>query len=171
MSVGKKIFALRSEKGLRQKDFASILGVSASTIGMWETDKRQPDLAALKKIADYFNVTTDYLLGIEKADSFTKRLVSYNMLSSELGETQNVIRENSADYVTVGHELQKILIEAFDKLNNINQYIAVGEIMKLLKEQKESEPDEQPSEDLSEVEKQLEEAIRTQKGDKNTKIG
>lgn len=52
---------LRQEKGLRQKDLAKIIGVSSGAIGMYENNKRAPDFETLKKIATYFQVSTDYL--------------------------------------------------------------------------------------------------------------
>ncbi len=63
MEIGKRISSLRNEKGLNQRDFAKILGVSNGAVGMWETGKRQPDLYTIKKIASFFEVTVDDLLG------------------------------------------------------------------------------------------------------------
>ncbi len=63
MEIGKMISRLRNEKGLNQRDFAKLLGVSNGAIGMWETGKRQPDLDTIRKIASFFNVTVDYLIG------------------------------------------------------------------------------------------------------------
>lgn len=63
MEIGKMISKLRNEKGLNQRDFAKLLGVSNGAIGMWETGKRQPDLDTIRKIASFFNVTVDYLIG------------------------------------------------------------------------------------------------------------
>lgn len=63
MEFGKIISKLRAEKELNQRELASLLGVSSGAIGMWETGKRQPDLDTVKKIADVFNVSIDYLLG------------------------------------------------------------------------------------------------------------
>lgn len=54
---------LRKEKGLSQRELANVLHMSNSAVAMYETGKRQPDLEALEKIADYFNVDMDYLLG------------------------------------------------------------------------------------------------------------
>mgnify|MGYP002510692092 CR=1 FL=1 len=65
MEIGKMIAKLRKAKGLNQRDFANFLGVSNGAIGMWETGKRQPDLDTIEKIASFFNVTVDYLLGRE----------------------------------------------------------------------------------------------------------
>ena len=61
--VGKTIAELRTEKGLRQKDLSNILSLSPSSISNYETGAYWPDLSTLCEMADYFNVTTDYLLG------------------------------------------------------------------------------------------------------------
>ena len=53
---------IRKEHGLTQEKLAKIIGLSRSTITMYETGGSEPDFDILKKIADYFNVTTDYLL-------------------------------------------------------------------------------------------------------------
>jgi len=60
---GNRLKQLRCQKNILQKDLAEKLSVSKSTVGMWETDSREPDLKMLVKIADYFNVSLDYLLG------------------------------------------------------------------------------------------------------------
>ena len=54
---------LRKEHNITQKDFAEIFNISNGTIAMWETEKRTPDTETIKKIATYFHVSTDYLLG------------------------------------------------------------------------------------------------------------
>jgi len=53
---------LREEKGLSQYKLAELLGVAQSTVGMWESGKREPDFAMVKRLADFFSVSTDYLL-------------------------------------------------------------------------------------------------------------
>src|SRR6056297_3760304 len=54
---------LRKEKQLYQKDLADVVGVSDGAIGMYETGKRTPDKDILVKLASYFDVSLDYLLG------------------------------------------------------------------------------------------------------------
>ncbi|MFP3414211.1 helix-turn-helix transcriptional regulator [Bacillus sp. SIMBA_074] len=54
---------LRKEKKITQKELAQTLKLSESTIGMYERNERQPDYDTLNQIANYFEVTTDYLLG------------------------------------------------------------------------------------------------------------
>lgn len=54
---------LRIERGITQEQLASMLKVSRSTIGMYETGSREPDFETCEAIADIFNVDMDYLLG------------------------------------------------------------------------------------------------------------
>jgi len=58
-----RIAALRKERKLSQKELGAIIGVAQNTICNWEKEKREPDHASLKKMAFYFNCSTDYLLG------------------------------------------------------------------------------------------------------------
>lgn len=60
---GERLKLLRSNIGITQADFAEKFEISRGTIAMWETNKRQPDHDTLLKIADFFQVTVDYLLG------------------------------------------------------------------------------------------------------------
>ncbi|MBR4111865.1 MAG: helix-turn-helix transcriptional regulator [Ruminiclostridium sp.] len=54
---------LRTEKGLSQDEFAKVLGISKGAVSYYETGQRVPDIVVLSAIADYFKVSTDYLLG------------------------------------------------------------------------------------------------------------
>lgn len=54
---------LRKQKNLTQSALAAVLGVSAASVAMWETAKREPDMRMLVRIANYLGVTTDRLLG------------------------------------------------------------------------------------------------------------
>lgn len=61
--VGKQIKSLREARGLTQRALAKQLGMAPSTLAMYEIGKREPDNDTLKKFADFFGVSTDYLLG------------------------------------------------------------------------------------------------------------
>lgn len=63
--LGNKIKELRKSRGLSQIEFAKQLNVATGTVGNWEVDTRQPDYATLIRIADFFNVSVDYLLSRE----------------------------------------------------------------------------------------------------------
>lgn len=54
---------LRKDRRITQSELSEALKISPSTVGMWEQGRREPDYEMLKRIADYFNVSTDYLLG------------------------------------------------------------------------------------------------------------
>lgn len=54
---------LRRTKKITQDKLADILRVSRSTISMWEIDASEPDTETVRRIADFFDVSTDYLLG------------------------------------------------------------------------------------------------------------
>ncbi len=62
---GNKLRTLRESNGLLQKQLGNTLGISPSTIGMYEQNRREPDNNTLKKIANFFKVSTDYLLDNE----------------------------------------------------------------------------------------------------------
>lgn len=65
MSLGLRIKNLRQQKNITQTELGNYLDVQKSTISMYENNKSNPDLETIKKIANYFNVTVDYLLGNE----------------------------------------------------------------------------------------------------------
>ena len=65
MELGRTIKELRNRKGIKQDDFAAAVGVSVQTVSRWENDVNVPDLSMLPILAKYFNVTTDYLLGVK----------------------------------------------------------------------------------------------------------
>lgn len=63
VSLNENIKKLRSARGLNQVEFAKILGVSKQCVSNWENDNVIPSIEMLVKIAEYFNVTTDFILG------------------------------------------------------------------------------------------------------------
>lgn len=61
--LGNRIKFLRESKKLTQKDLAQYLGTTARNIGFYETGDRNPPIDTLNKLADFFGVSVDYLLG------------------------------------------------------------------------------------------------------------
>ena len=59
----KRISDLRKEKKITQAKLAQIIGIGRSTLAMYETGGSEPDFATASKLADYFGVSVDYLLG------------------------------------------------------------------------------------------------------------
>ena len=60
-----KLKELRKDKDLSQKKLANDLNVDQRSISNWEKGIREPDFNTLIRIAKYFDVKTDYLLGLE----------------------------------------------------------------------------------------------------------
>ena len=65
-----RIRDLREDKDLRQRDLADAVGIDQRTISNYETGKSNPDSDALIKIADFFNVSIDYLVGRIQQDFY-----------------------------------------------------------------------------------------------------
>lgn len=65
IKFAQRIKELRSDRKLKQSELAEALEVDQSTISSWESGYREPDFERLSKIAKFFEVTTDYLLGLE----------------------------------------------------------------------------------------------------------
>ena len=63
-----KLSYLRKKEKMSQEQLANKLNISPSTVGMYETAKRQPDNEMVTKIANLFNVSTDYLLDNDLKD-------------------------------------------------------------------------------------------------------
>ncbi|ALS27154.1 Xre family transcriptional regulator [Paenibacillus sp. 32O-W] len=63
MNFGQRLRKLRENKKITQKELSKILNVSESAIGMYERGEREPNFETVDKIANFFNVPTDYLLG------------------------------------------------------------------------------------------------------------
>ena len=63
--IQKRLKELRQSKALTQATLAELIGVSQQTIWKWESGINEPDIPTILKIAELFEVTTDYLLGAE----------------------------------------------------------------------------------------------------------
>ncbi len=67
VNFGDKLKALRIERKLTQKQLADQVGVTISTISSYESGSRYPSYDILISLSRIFHVSTDYLLGLEKA--------------------------------------------------------------------------------------------------------
>lgn len=111
---------LRLERGITQEQLASMLKVSRSTIGMYETGSREPDFETCEAIADIFNVDMDYLLGrtsVERKEPITPsiippgfeplpKMVKRPLVGSIACGEPITAEENIEDYVDVPENVQ-----------------------------------------------------------------
>ena len=65
-TFGERVKQLRTDKKLKQQELADIFAVDRTTVGKWEQINTLPNQDMLKKLADYFEVSVDYLLGREE---------------------------------------------------------------------------------------------------------
>ena len=63
--LGIKIKVLRKRMNITQEDLAERLGVSFQAVSKWETNAAYPDISMFPVLANFFNVTTDELLGVD----------------------------------------------------------------------------------------------------------
>ena len=109
-TFGNRLRTLRLEKGLNGIELGKMFNFSKSTISSWENETREPSHEILKILANYFEVSLDYLLGIsdnrfnkpvvvanDKKDvhgftiSLIERLLSENIIDNREDIPQNVI--------------------------------------------------------------------------------
>lgn len=79
-----RIKQLRIEKNLTQEQLGKVLNVSGRSVGFYESGDRDPDTTTLGKLADYFNVSIDYLLG--RVDDPENKIVPKEGLPNELAK-------------------------------------------------------------------------------------
>ena len=85
-SLRLRLKELRTAKGIIQGDLGKIVGVKTSEISGYEIGTRNPSYDVLIRIADYFNVTTDYLIGRDKQTNLEQRVLSLEKEIAELKE-------------------------------------------------------------------------------------
>lgn len=115
-----KIKMLRKENDLTQEELANIFGVTFQAVSKWERAESYPDITLLPAIADYFDITIDDLLGVDKAKK-EKRINEYLKLYDEM---------RLRDRAVVFAEYEKAVKEFPNDFRIIVRY------MELLKEEK-----------------------------------
>ena len=86
---------LRKAAGLSQTEMAKRLGISRSTVGMYETGQREPDFETLEMIADFFNVDVDYLIGRTNKTTVLPNSVGGYYLNEETAQMAQELFENT----------------------------------------------------------------------------
>lgn len=76
--LNEQIKNLRTARGISQVQLAKHLGVTKQSISNWENDNIQPSIEMLIKLAEFFKVSTDYMLGLDK-----KKLLDVTNLNDE----------------------------------------------------------------------------------------
>lgn len=90
---GNQLRELRVKHNLTQRDLANKLKSSESAIGMYERNEREPSFEITKKLADIFDVTTDYLLGIS-----TEHVNQQDLHEVDLQKALHALKERKAHW-------------------------------------------------------------------------
>ncbi len=103
MDFGEKLYRLRVERGIYQKQLAVYLHVSVGTISNYENGIHSPDLKTLCKLANYFQVSADYLLDrtqyVSPIDDLNRELVDRYTASDIMNTIIELSPESRKDLV------------------------------------------------------------------------
>ena len=100
--IGERLKQLRIKNGLKQQELANMFGLSSGTISFYESEQRKPDIDFIVAVAKYFDVSTDYLLGLtnatDKENIDISKVTGLNdfsltILEQSLKETNNAAAE------------------------------------------------------------------------------
>lgn len=109
MSFGNIIKKLRSDRNMTQEQLAEVLSISAQAVSRWETNIALPDISLLPILANFFDVTTDFLLEVD-ASSREKEIESMS--------------EAAREYTTNGQWSKGVEILLKKLSENIRQHIS-----------------------------------------------
>ena len=106
MTTGEIIAKLRNKNKISQSALANDLHIGQSTLAMYEKNKRKPSLEMLSAIADYFNVTTDYLLGRPEKQTESRQQTISEAIDTAMANDGKELDQHDKDVI-------KSLIEAY----------------------------------------------------------
>lgn len=120
--IGDKIKELREKKGLTQKELAEEIGVAQSTVAMIESGKNKGSIETLSKIANYFNVSIDYLTTTEEKLSFAMdSLKKIHKLTKE--GVYNEQKENKIETLAAHFEGEEFTDEDIEDIKKFINFI------------------------------------------------
>jgi transcriptional regulator with XRE-family HTH domain len=127
-----RLIELRKERGLTQAELAKSLNKTRSTLSGYETEGKEPDYDMLCRLAEYFGVTLDYLLGLENCKKHTDVVFQNDNVNFKRG------------YDALPQELKQVIATLFDdfyvllnrdiKKPNALRLALYGELMKTIRE-------------------------------------
>ena len=109
MDTYDRIERLLFENGMKQADLAKATGISTGLISQWKNRSQQPSAKKLQIIADYFGVSTDYLLGNEpKEKTPAEADVTFDDFTYAMyGESRGLTEENKNMLLDMARMLKK----------------------------------------------------------------
>jgi transcriptional regulator with XRE-family HTH domain len=142
-TLGKRIAALRREKGLKQDELAEKLGVSAQAVSMWENDQTCPDISLLPLLAKTLGVTVDELLSGKQESAPAVQIVPANERKDIKDMVLRIVvssAENDNVRVNIPLSLVKVGVDAGLNMSQITsgnealKNIDLGKILELVEQ-------------------------------------
>ena len=118
LHISENIKNLRKQKNISQETFAEIIGVSCQSVSRWENNICYPDIELIPVIAEYFNVSVDNLLGVDKTledkevNEYLK-LFQEKISTGNIEECINIARKGVAEYPNNYKLLNKLMYALF----------------------------------------------------------
>lgn len=103
----KNLALLRNKKGLTQLQLAKMIGVSTSTVAMWETGRRKPDYHMIVRLCDFFAVSFEELMGAQPVYTAPREEYAVPVLGEVKAGLPSLAAENIIGYEMVNEELAK----------------------------------------------------------------
>lgn len=132
MTIGERIREIRTQKGMTQRELGEKCNMADSAIRRYESDRGNPTLETLKRIAEALGVTTFELLDSTEycnqilVDDLDKRFAHWvQKYFSSPNEFYNALFSQKIQLVILRDELDKRLLNAYSKLNNDGKEKAV----------------------------------------------
>lgn len=118
--IGEQIRLYRKRSKITQSELASRLKISASAIGLYEQNRREPDIGTIVKLAECFNVTVEELLGIDsknlsEPDQVLRDVAHY--IQDHPVEPETPVQQLKREFYSLVDQMDE------DQLREINNYI------------------------------------------------
>ena len=125
-----RLTALRKEHNMTQSDLAKVLHKTRSTVSGYETEGKEPDYDLLCSIAQYFGVSTDYLLGI--SDNLTPNNVVFINDTNNFKQNYDKLSQISRQNIAQIYDSFYLLLSRDTKENDINYLEIYNELFNLM---------------------------------------
>lgn len=116
----------REKRELSQKELSQIINVSQQTIGSWETGRTEPNSEALQQLANFFGVSTDYLLGRSEIQ-INKQIADDKTIDQQLEEVLEQLSGEGKALMFKGQPMSDATKEAL--LMSLKNTLALAEKM------------------------------------------
>ncbi|MBD7912022.1 MULTISPECIES: helix-turn-helix domain-containing protein [Clostridium] len=116
IALSDRLKELRKENNMTQSDLGKILGVGKTTISMYENGNSTPNDEIKIKIANYFNISLDYLLG-------KSEIRNYNNTIKPMDKINKLVKENNINTLAAHFEGEEFTEDDLEDIENFIRYV------------------------------------------------